>query len=428
MKITHRAQTVQYISSDDKITSFSGLKFIADLSRKLDIISGLGKLTVKKRRRGIPTPDFIMSLVNNFLIGGSSLTDLDVLRSEGATRRYLYDLEVPAPTTAGEFLRKFTAGHVKQVEHVIRGALLRCAGIIGGAQPITLDLDSSIIEIFGYLKEGARYGYTGVKGLHPLLCFWAETRLLVGVRLRSGNKHTAHKATSFIAECLSRLPGDRLIRFRLDAGFYCREVVEYLLGKALLFSISAKLTSALRKAIEALPACSWKPYPWEESAEWAEFSYQPKGWPEPFRMIVKRAAYYEGEQRIIGEFFYTPVLTNRRGAGSSVFKHHLARGGAENYIEEFKNGIGARHLPCQSFIANWAWLVIAQLAYNLAQFFKLLVLPARKHHCQLKKLRLHWFCVAARIIRSGRRITIALARGPDDALRFARVQEAICAL
>lgn len=248
------------------------------------------------------------------------------------------------------------------------------------------------------------------------------------MRLRSGNKHTAHKATSFIAECLSRLPGGRPICFRLDAGFYCREVVEHLLEKTVKFSVSAKLTSALRKAIEDLPADSWRPYPWEEGTEWAEFSYQPKGWPGAFRMIVKRAPYYEGSQRIIGEFFYTPVLTDRRGAGSSVLKHHLARGGAENYIEEFKNGIGARHLPCRSFIANWAWLVIAQLAYNLAQFFKLLVLPAKKHHYQLKKLRLHWFCVAGRIIRSGRRITVALARGPDDALRFARAQEAIGAL
>jgi hypothetical protein len=428
VKIAHRGRAVQYISSGDRITSFSGLKLIADLSHKLGIISGLGKLTVKRRRRGIPTPDFIMSFVNNFLVGGSSLTDLEALRSEKATRSNLYDLAVPAPTTAGEFLRKFTVGHIKQVERVMQHALLRCAELVGGAQPITLDLDSSIIEIFGYLKEGARYGYTGVKGLHPLLCFWAETRLLVGVRLRSGNKHTAHKATSFLSECLSRLPGDRLIRVRLDAGFYCREVVAYLREKALKFSVSARLTSALRDAIEALPAESWKRYPWEEDTEWAEFSYRPTGWPEAFRMIVKRAAYYEGDQRIIGEYFYTPVLTNRLGAGSSVLKHHLARGGAENYIEEYKNGIGARHLPSRRFVANWAWLVIAQLAYNLAEFFKLLVLPTRKYHDQLKRLRLHWFCVAARIIRSGRRITVALVRGPDDALRFARAQDIICAL
>ena len=142
-------------------------------------------------------------------------------------------------------------------------------------------------------------------------------------------------------------------------------------------------------------------------------------------MIVKRTPYYEGDQRLLGEFFYVPVITNRRGAASSLLRYHLARGGAENYIEEFKNGLGARCLPSHRFNANWAWLVIAQLAYNLAQWFKLLVLPAKEHHYQLKKLRLHWFCVAGRLIRSARRTTVALARGPD---RFSWAQERIAAL
>jgi hypothetical protein len=79
-------------------------------------------------------------------------------------------------------------------------------------------------------------------------------------------------------------------------------------------------------------------------------------------------------------------------------------------------------------MANWAWLVIAQLAYNLGQWFKLLVLPSSNHRHQFKKLRLHWFCVAARISRSGRRIKMALARAPDTVERFVRAQELILAL
>jgi len=428
VKLSRRPQKVHYVSSQDKITSFSGLKLVTDLARRLDILSGLGQCTVKKRRRGIPVPDFVMSLVNTFLVGGSHLSDLEVLRGEHATRSCLDDLEVPAPTTAGEFLRKFTTGHIKQLERVIRTALLKSATVMGGDRPITLDLDSSIFQVYGYLKEGARYGYSKVKGFHPLLCFWAETRLLVGTRLRSGNRSSAHGATTFLEECLSRLPVDRPIRLRLDAGFYSREVVSYLVKKVLDFSISARLTSALSRAIGTLAQESWKPYPWEEEAEWAEFSYQPQGWPKAFRLIVKRTPYYEGDQRVIGEFFYAPVITNRRGAGSSILRLHLARGGAENYIEEFKNGLGARSLPSQRFNANWAWLVIAQLAYNLAQSFKLLVLPVREHHDQLKKLRLHWFCVAGRLIRSGRRLTMALARGPDQVHRFVLAQTRILAL
>jgi hypothetical protein len=429
VKLPRRFRKVHYVSSANKITSYAGLKLLTDLADKLDILTGLRRCTIKKRRRGIPVTDFLMSFVHNFLVGGSCLSDLRVLRSEQATRSHLYNLEVPAPTTAGEFLRKFTTGHIKQLERVIGTAILRCARLMGGEQPITLDLDSSIFQIYGYLKEGARYTYTSVKGYHPLLCFWAETRLLVGVRLRSGNKTSAQGATSFLGECLARVPTDhRRLRLRLDAGFYCRNVVTYLVKKTLDFSISALLTSALRRAIEAIPNENWQPYPWEEEAEWTEFSYQPQRWPKAFRLIVKRTPLYQGRQRLIGEFFYVPIITNRRGAGSSILKHHLARGGAENYIEEFKNGLGARHLPSQRFNANWAWLVTAQLAYNLAQAFKLLVLPRQEHPVQLKSLRLHWLCVAGRLIRSGRRYVLALARGPDDVLRFTQAQARILAL
>jgi hypothetical protein len=425
VKVTRTPRTINYILSPDKITSFAGLKLVADLAGRLGVLRGLEGCTVKKRRRGIPAPDFVMSLVYNFIAGGSHLSDLEELRSEVATREHLYDLAVAAPTTAGEYLGKFTTGHIKQLEGVIRDALCAGAEIAGGDAPVTLDLDSSIFPVYGYLKEGARYGYSKVKGLHPLLCFWAEQRLLVGVRLRGGNRTSAHGAVSFLGECLGRLPGDRSVRLRMDAGFYSCEIVETLLAKRLEFSITAKLTSALHHAIEGVPARCWRPYPWEEGTEWTEIAYRPMGWPRAFRMIVKRTPYYEGTQRVIGEFFYAPVITNRRGAGSSIIRHHLARGGAENYIEEFKNGIGARTLPSRRFNANWAWLVIAQLAYNLAQWFKLLVLPAREHHHQLKRLRLRWFCVAGRFIRSARRITVALARGPD---RFALAQHRIAAL
>ncbi len=195
------------------------LRLITDLAHKLGIIRGLDTLTVKKRRRGIPVADFVMSLVHNFVVGGQHLTDLQVLRDEKATREHLYELEVPAPTTAGEMLRKFTIGHIKQLEKVIAGALYVADDMRGGDEPITLDLDSSIFQVYGYLKEGVRYAYNNMKGFNPLLCFWSETRLLIGARLRSGNRHSAHKAVSFLKECLARLPEGRRIHVRMDAGF-----------------------------------------------------------------------------------------------------------------------------------------------------------------------------------------------------------------
>jgi len=428
VKIPSRFRRVKFRSAAQHTTSFAGLRFVFDLAAKLGLIRDLKTLTVKKRRRGIPIEDFVMGLAANFVIGGDSLSDLEVLRDETVTRQLCYGLEVPAPTTAGERLRTFSLGHVYQLERIDRRAAHAILKRVGGSGPLIVDLDSSIFEVYGYLKEGARYGYSGVRGLHPLLAFASEERLLLGARLRAGNRASADGVETFLPQVLKAIPTDRVPRFRMDAGFYAQGVERLCVARGLGFSITAKLTSRLQAAMDALPANAWHPYPWEQDAEWAELRYRPHGWSRDYRLLVKRTPWYEKDQRILGEYFFTAAITNLAGAGSSLIRYHLARGGMENYIEEFKNGLGAAHLPSQCFLANWAWLLIAGLAYNLAQAFKLLLLTTAQHADQLKKLRLHWFNVAARWIRTGRRWILALARGPDVVAAFSRVQALLAAL
>ena len=262
-----------------------------------------------------------------------------------------------------------------------------------------------------------------MRGLHPLLAFVHGARLLLGCRLRAGNRASSDGVVSFLGETARTLPGDRRVRWRMDAGFYSQKVERFCVARGDGFSISAKLMPCVRAAIEALPPQAWQSFAWEPQAEWAELRHQPIGWTRPYRLLVKRTPWYEKDQRILGEHFFTAVITNLVGAGAGLIRYHLARGGMENYIEEFKNGLGARHLPSRRFHANWAWLLIAGLAYNLAQAFKLLLLPRAAHADQLKKLRLHWLNVAARWIRTGRRWILALARGPDVVAAFSRVEQ-----
>ena len=428
MKIPRRLRCVKFQPAARHTTSFAGLRFVFDLAHQLGVTRELRTLTVKKRRRGIPIEDFVMGLASNFLVGGDSLTDLQALREENVTRELCYGVAVPAPTTAGERLRTFSRGHLAQLGGINRRGARAILDRLGGSGAMTVDLDSSIFEVYGYLKEGARYGYTGERGLHPLLAFVHDERLLIGARLRAGNRASADGVESFLPQVLKAIPADRTVRLRMDAGFYAQGVEQICVARHLGFSISAKLTSRLQAAIDARPVSAWQSYPWEEDAEWAEFRYRPNGWSRAYRLLVKRTPWYEKEQRVLGEYFHTAAITNLCGAGSSLIRYHLARGGMENYIEEFKHGLGAAHLPSQNFHANGAWLLIAALAYNLAQAFKLLLLKTEQHADQLKKLRLHWFNVAARWIRTGRRWILALARGPDTVAAFTRVQALLAAL
>lgn len=428
MKIPKRIGRVKFRSAGSTATSFAGLRFVFELAEKLGVMARLRGITVKKRRRGIPIEDFVMSLASSFLVGGDSLSDLAVLREESVTRDLCFGLEVPAPTTAGERLRSFSLGHIRQLDRAHRETCREILERASSSEALTLDVDSSIIEVYGYQKQGARFGYSGVRGLHPLLAFAHKERLLLGARLRAGNRASSDGVVSFLDDVLGVIPAQRRVRLRMDAGFYGKPVERFCVERGLGFSISAKLTARLRAEIEALPAGAWASYPWEEEAEWAELRYRPQGWSKDYRLLVKRTPWYEKEQRLIDQHFLTAVITNLPGAPSSLIRYHLARGGAENYIEEFKSGIGAAHLPSQSFQANWVWLLIAALAYNLAQAFKLLLLAASDHAQQIKKLRLHWLCVAARFIRTGRRWILALARGPDTANAFTRLQDQLAAL
>ena len=204
MKIPSRLRRVKFRPAAQHTTSFAGLRFVFELAAKLGVIRDLKSLTVKKRRRGIPIEDFVMGW--RLRVGGDRLTDLRVLREEAVTRAMYYGLEVPAATTAGERLRTFALGHLYQLERINRRAARTVLERLGGSGPMTVDLDSSIFEVYGYFKEGARYGYTGERGLHPLLAFVHEERLLLGARLRAGNRASADGVGSFLPQVLKALP------------------------------------------------------------------------------------------------------------------------------------------------------------------------------------------------------------------------------
>lgn len=101
MRIPQRFRSFKFAL---QLTSFAGLRLVFELAHRLKLVEDLQSLTVKKRQRGIPIEDFVLSLASNLLIGGDTLSDLEVLRQEEVTRQLCYDMQVPVPTTAGEYL------------------------------------------------------------------------------------------------------------------------------------------------------------------------------------------------------------------------------------------------------------------------------------------------------------------------------------
>ena len=110
----------------------------------------------------------VLTLVAAILAGATHIDHADRLRA-GATHRVL-PFRVMAPSTLGTFLRAFTFGHIRQLDKVIAETIRRAWSLGAGpdADQMVIDLDSTICEVHGKLKQGAAYGYTHVLGYHPL--------------------------------------------------------------------------------------------------------------------------------------------------------------------------------------------------------------------------------------------------------------------
>jgi hypothetical protein len=168
MRLSHARRAVSVRFNDPNLVSCAGLAAALGLAARC----GLGALVADRvqinAKGGVNPAAKIGSLIAGMVAGADSIEDMDVdlVRHGGMGR--LFD-EVRAPSTLGTFLRLFTFGHVRQLD-AVAARLAAATPILGGvAQVAFLDIDDTVAQTYGYAKQGAGRGYTGVKGLNALL-------------------------------------------------------------------------------------------------------------------------------------------------------------------------------------------------------------------------------------------------------------------
>jgi hypothetical protein len=154
--------SVQVRFDEQRLISNAGLMVTATLAQRLGIAELVNdSVSLDPRAPGAALPGRkVMTLVHGMLAGADSIDDMDVLRARSTS--LVLGHRVMAPSTLGTFLRAFTFGHVRQLDHVLDAALCRgwAAGGGPGEGPLVIDVDSFIGEVYGYHKQGASYGYT----------------------------------------------------------------------------------------------------------------------------------------------------------------------------------------------------------------------------------------------------------------------------
>ncbi len=359
--------------------------------------------------------DKAMTLIHSALDGGDSIDDCDALRA-GSTAAVLGHA-VLAPSTLGTFLRSFTWGHARQLDHVSGEVLARAwqAGAGPGDAPVTIDIDSSIHETYGLAKQGgAKFTHTKVRGYHPLYAVIAGTGDIVHSRLRGGNANSGRGAASFLTETFNRVRAAGAtgpLTVRADSGFYAGTVAAACRKAGVRFSITVKLNKAIHKAIAAIDDEAWTPIPYFlDGADVAETVYRPFGTKAPLvRLIVRRVKPTPGSQlALFVDYAYHAFVTDRDGDTVELEADHRRHAVVEDAIRDLKYGVGLNHLPSGRFGANAAWLNLNVTAHNLARWVSRLGLGETL--IATDTLRRRHLRTPGRITRSGRKLTLHLPK------------------
>jgi hypothetical protein len=163
------------------------------------------------------------------------------------------------------------------------------------AEPVTIDLDATVLEVYGRGKRGAARNRSGQLSFAPHIAFWAQRGRALTGELVAGNREKlpARAAAAICRRALRLLPGEHgPVRFRIDSAYYAIELLQALRKAAARFTVSVPRTTAIWKALERIADDAWQPATGMDGAEVAETTYTPEGWKhEPLRLIVRRRCF-----------------------------------------------------------------------------------------------------------------------------------------
>ncbi len=442
MQFKHAPAAVSAVFDDPNLVSAAGLVPMLRLARS----AGLDELA--RERLSVPTDKGanagakVMALVAGMLAGADSIDDMNLLRHGGMGR--LFD-RTYAPSTLGSFLREFRFGHVRQLDAVasrvfanlaVDAPLLRA----GDGERVMVDLDDTIIEVHGYQKQGAGFGYSGVRGLNALLATASTTSsapVILAQRLRQGKTGSPKGAARIVGDALATLRRTRAATgarpvLRADSAFYGHATVGTAIKAGADVSVTVRMDPAVKAAIATIPDDAWEMIEYTDAirdettgqliskAEVAEvpftaFRSRKKAEQVAGRLVVRRIPDLnprQVEQPTLFDVYrhHAFFTTTAKEVMDTVAADKTHRGHAiiEQVHADLKAGPLA-HLPSGVFTANSAWLVIAVIAFNLTRAAGLVAdragRLARATTATIRRTLIH---VPARLARSARRITLHL--------------------
>jgi hypothetical protein len=448
---------------DAALTPNAGMAVISELCDRLGVIGALDAAVgpIKQRDRGLGAGELLTGIAAAQLAGEDFLTGLDRQRADTAGQQVT---PVPglASTTAAGLARRITPVQWKAVEHglaVITSRMLsllpaeRAAALAG--RPVTIDLDTTDVEVYGRKKRGVAYNHQGQRVGRPHVAAWAETETVLAADLGDGTDDPRATAPGLLRRALAGLPpqarGSGRVALRADAGYFAGALARTAHDKHISFAIGAKRIAPLWRLLAGIADEDWHDAIDMDGAQVAVAEYCPDWWPANTRLLVRRVLLdseqispdprsrrrrtLHPDQRALpfpelaaagAIYAYSFILTNldvsspdKAAAVEHWYRHRTT---VENIFRDSKLGAALRHLPSGYPQVNLAWMWGALLAASMAAWLHQLTAVTvgedilhghgvRGGKAMIATLRWRLIAIPGRVIRHARYLILRLPPG-----------------
>jgi len=408
------------------------------------------RLHLLKRHLPYHESDHVLNIAYNTLTGGTCLDDIELRRNDETYMDTLGAQRIPDPTTAGDFTRRFSEPDVEALMDAINSVRPKIwnKGLKKSERKeAIIDMDGTLAPTTGDCKEGMGLSYNGVWSYHPLLISLANTAEPLYLLNRSGNRPSHEGAAEWVDRAVEVASESfRRVCLRGDTDFSLTEHFDRWTEAGVGFAFGMDAMANLVNIAKGLPSKRWRGLKRRErmsktiqkrrrpdnvkehivvqkgyrnlklqKEHVAEFDYTPGKCTRSYRMIVlrKSISVEEGQIRLWDEvryFFYITNIEDKTPAEVVFFCNE--RCNQENLIEQLKNGLNALRMPVGDLVSNWAYMVMASLAWTLKAWFALLTDKDGRRDVLLRMEFRRFLNAIVRIptqvIRGGRRILMRI--------------------
>lgn len=281
---------------------------------------------------------------------------------------------------------------------------------------VTLDLDVTDDPTHGQQQLSLFNGHYDNWCYLPLLAFASfndepDQHLLAAV-LRGG---TDHPKVGTVALLKRLIPALReafpfaVVRVRVDGGFCCPEVLDYLDSEMVEYLVGMGKNSVLEDVAAADVALAEELFAAEGETVtvYGEQWYAARTWPHQRRVTHKAEVVIHPGRAPKRNLRF--VVTNMSRRPEAVYDIYRQRGDSENRIKELKDEMELGRLSCHGFWANQLRLLLSAAAFVVMQALRVRLRKLNLGTAQVGTLRLRLLKIGGRVTRSVRRYVVHLA-------------------